>query len=82
MIVWASDPEGEAAYPIVTYTWLILYKSYADSKKLKTLQDFVKFAVTDGQKMSEELGYIPLPEAVVEKVKAAVDTVKVATNAT
>lgn len=82
MIVWASDPEGEAAYPIVTYTWLILYKSYADSKKLETLQDFVKFAVTDGQKMSEELGYIPLPEAVVEKVKAAVDTVKVAANAT
>ena len=82
MIVWASDPEGAEAYPIVTYTWLILYKQYPDEKKLETLRDFVKFAVTEGQAVSEELGYIPLPAAVVEKVKAAVDSVKLASNAT
>jgi phosphate transport system substrate-binding protein len=82
MVVWASDPEGAEAYPIVTYTWLILYKAYPDEKKLETLRDFVKFAVTEGQTMSDQLGYIPLPAPVVEKVKAAVDTVKFAANAT
>jgi phosphate transport system substrate-binding protein len=81
MIVWVPDPEGAEAYPIVTYTWLILYKTYPDVKKLETLRDFVKFAVTEGQAMSEELGYIPLPAPVVEKVKAAIENVKVA-NAT
>jgi phosphate transport system substrate-binding protein len=81
LIAWGPDPDGPEAYPIVTYTWLILYKTYPDPKKLETLRDFVNFAVTDGQKMADELGYIPLPAPVVEKVKSAVDTVKVA-NAT
>ncbi|HKU41250.1 MAG TPA: phosphate ABC transporter substrate-binding protein PstS, partial [Polyangiales bacterium] len=69
LIVWLPDPEGAQAYPIVTFTWLILYKQYPDEKKLETLRDFVKFAVTEGQSVSEELGYIPLPAPVVEKVK-------------
>ena len=82
MIVWAPDPAGAEAYPIVTYTWLILYKQYPDEKKLEVLREFVKYAVTEGQNDSEALGYIPLPANVVEKVKAAVDNVKVAANAT
>jgi phosphate transport system substrate-binding protein len=81
LIAWGPDPEGAEAYPIVTYTWMILYKTYPDQKKLDTLRDFVNFAVTDGQKLADELGYIPLPAPVVEKVKAAIETVKVA-NAT
>jgi phosphate transport system substrate-binding protein len=81
LIVWMSDPEAAEAYPIVTFTWLILYKTYPDEKKLETLRDFVKFAVTEGQSVSDQLGYIPLPAPVVEKVKAAIDTVKLA-NAT
>jgi phosphate transport system substrate-binding protein len=80
MIVWASDPEGKAAYPIVTYTWLILYKQYADKAKLDTLQDLVKYATSEGQKDSEALGYIPLPTTVADKVRAAVQNVKVASN--
>lgn len=82
LIAWGPDPEGAEAYPIVTYTWLILYKQYPDEGKLETLRAFVKFAVTDGQKLSDELGYIPLPAPVVEKVKAAIENVKVAANAT
>ncbi|HKP60609.1 MAG TPA: phosphate ABC transporter substrate-binding protein PstS [Polyangiales bacterium] len=81
LIVWLPDPAGADAYPIVTFTWLILYKSYPDQKKLDTLRDFVKYAVTEGQAVSDELGYIPLPAPVVEKVKAAVESVKLA-NAT
>jgi phosphate transport system substrate-binding protein len=76
MIAWTPDPAAEAAYPIVTYTWLILYRQYKDAKKLETLRDLIKYSVSEGQRVSESLGYIPLPDAAVEKVKAALDGVK------
>jgi phosphate transport system substrate-binding protein len=76
MIAWAPDPAGEGAYPIVTYTWLILYRQYKDPKKLETLRALVKFAVTEGQGVAEQLGYIPLPQSAVNKVNAALDAVK------
>jgi len=78
MIVWASDPEAKDAYPIVTYTWLICYKQYQDKKKLELLRDLLQYCLTDGQKDSEALGYIPLPPNVVEKVKAAMQNIKAA----
>jgi phosphate transport system substrate-binding protein len=81
LIVWASDPEAKGAYPIVTYTWLILYKQYPDKKKLEVLQDLVKYALSDGQKESEALGYLPLPAPVADKVKAAVGSVTAAVTA-
>jgi phosphate transport system substrate-binding protein len=80
LIVWASDPEAKDAYPIVTYTWLILYKQYSDKRKLEVLQDLIKYALTDGQKEGEALGYLPLPAMVAEKVKAAAQNVTAATN--
>lgn len=73
--IWPADPEGKADYPIVTFTWLLLFKDYDDAKA-DTLKAFVKWSLTDGQKLSAELGYIPLPEAVVTKTLAALDTVK------
>jgi phosphate transport system substrate-binding protein len=72
MIAWAKDPEVADAYPIVTYTWLICYKKYADKNKLAALQDLVKFGLTDGQKDAEALGYIPLPDSVVAKATGAI----------
>ena len=81
LIVWASDPEAKDAYPIVTYTWLLCYKQYQDKKKFEILQDVLKYCLTDGQKESESLGYIPLPPAVADKVSAAVQTIKLAPNA-
>jgi len=74
--VWVSDPDVKDAYPIVTYTWLIFYKQYADGKKSAVIRDFVKYALTEGQKDSEMLGYIPLPQAVSEKVIAASQNIK------
>jgi phosphate transport system substrate-binding protein len=74
MIAWAKDPEVADAYPIVTYTWLICYKKYADKNKLTALQDLVKFGLTDGQKDAEALGYIPLPDSVVAKATGAIQS--------
>ncbi len=74
--VWPVDPEGAEDYPIVSFTWLLLYKKYDDAAKLKALKDFVTYGLTEGQKFSEELGYVPLPAPVVEKAKAALATVQ------
>src|SRR5215469_7391384 len=75
LIGWNPDPEPPDAYPIVTYTWLLLYKGYPDSRKGEVLRDFVNFATTDGQKDAEPLGYIPLPPAVIEKIQGAVQAI-------
>ena len=74
--VWPVDPEGDADYPIVSFTWLLLYQKYDDAAKLNALREFVTYGLTDGQKLSAELGYIPLPARVVEKAKAAIATVQ------
>ncbi|MEI6072084.1 MAG: phosphate ABC transporter substrate-binding protein PstS [Verrucomicrobiae bacterium] len=74
--VWPVDPEGAGDYPLVSFTWLLLYGKYDDSAKLKALKEFVTYGLTDGQKLSGELGYIPLPAPVVEKAKAALATVQ------
>lgn len=65
--IFIPDPAGPTAYPIVTYTWLLLYKQYADDSKRVAVQDFVKFGLTAGQTMGEDLGYIVLPDAISEK---------------
>lgn len=52
LIAWASDPEGDESYPIVTYTWIIAYKKYADAKKGNALKDVLTYCLTDGQKES------------------------------
>jgi len=73
MIAWVSDPEAKDAYPIVTYTWMILYKKYPDKDKLTALKALVNYGLTDGQKEAEPLGYVPLPDNVVAADKAAVE---------
>ncbi len=74
--IWPVDPEGKTDYPIVSFTWLLLYKKYDDAAKLKALKDFVTYGLTTGQSFADDLGYIPLPGPVIEKAKAALETVK------
>jgi phosphate transport system substrate-binding protein len=76
LIAWLPDPAGDASYPIVTYTWLLCYKQYSDPNKLKTLRDVVEYCLTEGQKSSEQLGYIPLPAPVVAKVREALNNIQ------
>src|SRR5262249_18312496 len=68
---WLPDPESVNAYPIVTYTWLLAYRKNADAKKAATLRELVDYCLTEGQKMSAQMGYIPLPESVVSTVRQA-----------
>ena len=73
---WPVDPAGEGDYPITSFTWLLLYMNYGDATKLKALKEFVTYGLTEGQSLADELGYIPLPESVVAKAKAALESVK------
>jgi phosphate transport system substrate-binding protein len=70
-----ADPEGADSYPIVTYTWILAYKKYADAAKAKAMETTIEYALTDGQKMASELGYVPLPANVIAKVAAAADQI-------
>lgn len=72
------DPEGKEAYPIVSLTYLLLYGQYGDTAKADALKNVVLWALKDGKQYATELGYIPLPDDLVSKVTAAVDTIKVA----
>jgi phosphate transport system substrate-binding protein len=82
LIAWVPDPDGQNAYPIATYTWIICYKQYKDKAKFQLLQDVLTYCITDGQKDSDALGYIPLPQSVVDKDKAAIQGITLAANAT
>lgn len=75
MRAFISDPEGAEAYPIVTYTWLLAPKKVADPDKAKAIEAMIEYGLTEGQKISGELGYVPLPQTVVEKVAAAADQI-------
>ena len=70
LVAFITDPEGKESYPIVTYTWIMAYDNYQDKNKAQSLQNVINWALTDGQKFSQELGYVPLPAKVVNKVQA------------
>lgn len=74
--VWLPDPEGDKSYPITSYTWLLFYKKYDDPKKAEWARKLVKYCLTTGQKMSDKIGYVPLPKNVVEKVEKASADIK------
>jgi phosphate transport system substrate-binding protein len=71
--IWVSDPLGDDSYPIVTYTWILTYKHYDKPKVARALKDLLRYCLTDGQKLSADLGYIPLPEKVTKPVLEAID---------
>ena len=73
--LFLPDPEGADSYPIVTLSWALLYKEYADAKKAGALRDLLKWCLTEGQKTSESLGYLPLSPSIVAPATAAVDAI-------
>ena len=71
-----TDPEGANDYPIATFSWLLVKKTYKASDKAAAVKAFVNYGLTAGQGVAPELGYITLPDSVVKKVQAALETVK------
>lgn len=73
--LFLPDPEGEDAYPIVSFSWLLLYDRYPDREKATALKRFVAWGLTEGQRMSRDLGYIPLPGEVAALSLAALERI-------
>jgi phosphate transport system substrate-binding protein len=82
--IWAPDPDAREGYPIVTYTWLLCYKDYShfsgDPRAGEALRQVIRFCLTDGQRYSKDLGYLPLPQNVVDRALAAVDGIRTGTE--
>jgi phosphate transport system substrate-binding protein len=72
-----TNAPGNGVYPISSFTWLLLYENPPDKAQSKIMVDFMKWALSDGQKYCADLGYAPLPEAVVKLELAALAKVKV-----
>jgi phosphate transport system substrate-binding protein len=71
-----TNAPGKDAYPISSFTWLLIPAQSKDAAKGKILADFLSWMVTDGQKMTNALSYAPLPDNVAAKVKDAIKQVK------
>jgi phosphate transport system substrate-binding protein len=65
-----TDPAGAAAYPIASFTWLLVRKSYPDAAKARELVKFIHWSLTDGQAQAPRLGYAPLPKAMLPWIEA------------
>ena len=68
-----TNPPGKTAYPIASFTWLLIPTNPPDKTKGKMVKDMVLWALDNGEGMAAGLSYAPLPKEVVEKVKAAVN---------
>ncbi len=69
-----SDPEGGNSYPIVTYTWMLIYGQY-EPAKAQAIEKMIEYGLNEGQKVSADLGYIPLPDNVRQTVAKAADKI-------
>jgi len=72
-----TNAPGKQAYPISSFTWLLVPAEWADANKEKAFVDFLTWMVDKGQTMTSALSYAPLPKTVAAKVKARIKEVKV-----
>jgi phosphate transport system substrate-binding protein len=71
-----TNAPGKAAYPISSFTWLLIPSKIQDPAKKKAIKDFVTWMLGPGQKMSEALSYAPLPKTVVTKEEKAISRIQ------
>jgi phosphate transport system substrate-binding protein len=70
------DPKGASAYPIVTFTWVIVRKRYSDQRLADSLRDVLSYCLLDeegkGQALNSKLGYVKLPKNTLERARQAI----------
>jgi phosphate transport system substrate-binding protein len=72
-----TNAPGKGAYPIASFTWLLVPAEWGDATKEKAFVDFLNWMVDKGQTMTSSLAYAPLPKNVAAKVKARIKDIKV-----
>lgn len=71
-----TDASGKTAYPISSFTWLLIPSKFPDASKRDAVKGFVKWMLADGQNYTEALSYAKLPKEVVAKELAALNSVQ------
>jgi phosphate transport system substrate-binding protein len=71
-----TNAQGAGAYPIASFTWILMYEDPKDKAAGKAMVDFMKWALTDGQTFAADLGYARLQANVVMLAQAALDRIK------
>jgi len=72
-----TNAPGDAVYPISSFTWMLFYQDPKDKAQGTAMVDFMKWALTDGQKFAREMGYAPIPKIVVDMEMKTLATIKV-----
>jgi phosphate transport system substrate-binding protein len=72
-----TNASGKGAYPISSFTWLLVHPDMTDAAKAKTIRDFLKWMITpDAQQMATDLKYAPLPKEVVSLIAARLPSLR------
>jgi len=71
-----TNAPGKTAYPISTFTWLLIPDKFADATKREAIKGFLKWMLTDGQKDAAGLSYAPLPASIVAKEQKQIALIK------
>ncbi|MGH9601417.1 MAG: phosphate ABC transporter substrate-binding protein PstS, partial [Terriglobales bacterium] len=71
-----TNPPGKDAYPIASFTWLLIPAQSADANKGKILSEFLTWMLADGQQLATQLTYAPLPKEVSDKVRATIAQIR------
>ncbi|MGA2810751.1 MAG: phosphate ABC transporter substrate-binding protein PstS [Candidatus Acidiferrum sp.] len=71
-----TDAPGKTAYPIASFTWLLIPEKFTDAGKRDALKGFIKWALTDGQAYAENLSYAKIPKEIVAKELKAIDKIQ------
>jgi phosphate transport system substrate-binding protein len=66
---------GAQAYPISSFTWILVYRQQTDAAKGKKLVDFLRWALTEGEKQATALDYAPLPQSMATQLLARLDSI-------
>ena len=74
--VTITNAAGKNAYPISTFTWLLIPTEISDAAKAKAIKGFLQWMLTDGQKDAASLTYAPLPKEVVAKETKQIAMIK------
>ena len=71
-----TNAPGKDAYPISSFTWLLVPADWKDKNKQKVFVDFLNWMLDQGQTMTADLNYAPLPDGVKQKEREAIKTIR------
>jgi phosphate transport system substrate-binding protein len=71
-----TNAPGKTAYPISSFTWLLIPAKFSDASKRDALKDFLKWSLSDGQNYAEALSYAKLPKEVIAKETKALSSIQ------